>query len=150
MSQDVSERQIRVSRILDSPIEISFEAWTKVEHLSKWWGPFGYTTKTDILNFKEGGNWTYQMSHKEHGNFLNFIKYVEIKRNEKIVYDHSETEDGPVLFRSCVTFENLGAKTRIQLLLEFPTKEACDAAKGHGEAGGKETLEKLNRYVSET
>jgi len=32
-----SDREIVVSRSFDAPRELVFEAWTKPEHLAKWW-----------------------------------------------------------------------------------------------------------------
>jgi len=35
----VGDREIVVTRVLNAPRELVFDAWTKEEHLTKWWGP---------------------------------------------------------------------------------------------------------------
>jgi uncharacterized protein YndB with AHSA1/START domain len=36
-----ADREIVISRIIDAPRELVFEAFTEVQHLSRWWGPEG-------------------------------------------------------------------------------------------------------------
>jgi len=51
----VGERGVVITRILDAPRELVFDAWTKQEHLSKWWGPQGFTTTFQEFGMKTGG-----------------------------------------------------------------------------------------------
>ncbi len=150
MVNDLKDRQLSVERIIDAPVELVFKSWTSSKHLDKWWGPSGYTTITEKMSFKEGGCWKYEMRHEAHGIFPNFIKYIEIIKNEKIVFDHGTNEDAQPQHRTTATFEKVGKKTKLRLFLEFPTKEACEKVKSFGaESGGQETLEKLEKYVKE-
>lgn len=150
MTNDLKDRQISVERTIDAPVELVFESWTSAEHLDVWWGPNGFITTTEKMSFEVGGCWKYEMRHEEHGVFPNLIKYLEIIKNEKIIFDHGTHEDVPPQHRTIATFEKVGEKTKLRLLLEFPTKEACDKVKGFGaESGGRETLEKLDKYVKE-
>src|SRR6266403_98531 len=41
-----ADREIVISRVIDAPREVVFEAFTEVRHLSRWWGPDGFTTTT--------------------------------------------------------------------------------------------------------
>lgn len=36
-----ADREIVISRVIDAPRELVFEAFTEVRHLSRWWGPEG-------------------------------------------------------------------------------------------------------------
>ena len=38
-----------------------FEAFTEVRHLSRWWGPEGFTTTTRAFEFRVGGEWDFVM-----------------------------------------------------------------------------------------
>ncbi|MGH2753474.1 MAG: ATPase, partial [Actinomycetota bacterium] len=38
------DREIVISRVISAPRELVFEAFTEVRHLSRWWGPVGFTT----------------------------------------------------------------------------------------------------------
>ena len=39
-----ADREIVISRVISAPRELVFEAFTEVRHLSRWWGPEGFTT----------------------------------------------------------------------------------------------------------
>src|SRR5919197_1458485 len=45
-------REIVISRVIDAPRELVFEAFTEVRHLSRWWGPEGFTTTTRSFEFR--------------------------------------------------------------------------------------------------
>ncbi len=38
-----SDREIKISRLLNAPVELVWEVWTNPEHLKNWWGPNGFT-----------------------------------------------------------------------------------------------------------
>jgi uncharacterized protein YndB with AHSA1/START domain len=52
-------REIVISRVIDAPWELVFEAFTEVRHLSRWWGPEGFTTTTRSFEFRVGGEWDF-------------------------------------------------------------------------------------------
>ena len=56
-----ADREIVISRIIDAPRELVFEAFTDVRHLSRWWGPTGFTTTTRAFEFRVGGEWVFVM-----------------------------------------------------------------------------------------
>jgi len=37
-------REIVTTRLFEAPRDLVFEAWTRPEHLARWWGPRGFTT----------------------------------------------------------------------------------------------------------
>ena len=56
-----ADREIVISRVIDAPRELVFEAFTEVRHLSRWWGPEGFTTTTRSFEFRVGGAWDFVM-----------------------------------------------------------------------------------------
>ena len=50
-----ADREIVISRLISAPRELVFEAFTEVRHLSRWWGPEGFTTTTRAFEFRVGG-----------------------------------------------------------------------------------------------
>src|SRR5215207_3131004 len=57
-----ADREIVISRVIDAPRELVFEAFTEVRHLSRWWGPEGFTTTTTrSFEFRVGGEWDFVM-----------------------------------------------------------------------------------------
>ena len=50
-----ADREVVISRSIGAPREVVFEAFTQVRHLSRWWGPDGFTTTTRSFEFRAGG-----------------------------------------------------------------------------------------------
>ena len=55
------DREIVLSRVFEAPRELVFAAWTKEEHLTKWFGPKGFTTTTHECDVRIGGRWRFDM-----------------------------------------------------------------------------------------
>ena len=53
--------EIVSSRILNTPREIVYRAWSEPEHLKNWWGPAGFTNTFNEFDFKVGGKWNFIM-----------------------------------------------------------------------------------------
>src|SRR5215468_1188620 len=60
-----ADREIVISRVIDAPRELVFEAFTEVRHLSRWWGPDGFTTTTRSFEFRPGGEWDFVMHGRD-------------------------------------------------------------------------------------
>src|SRR5436853_7237702 len=56
-----ADREIVISRVIDAPRELVFEAFTEVRHLSRWWWPEGFTATTRSFEFRVGGEGAFVM-----------------------------------------------------------------------------------------
>ncbi|MDD9349695.1 SRPBCC family protein [Mumia sp.] len=146
-----ADREIVISRVIDAPPELVFEAFTDVRHLSRWWGPDGFTTTTTSLEFRAGGEWDFVMHGPDGTDYSEWITWTEITRPERIAMLHGESRGDPNAFESVLTFERDGTATRIEMRTVFPTKELRDEAaeKYHAIEGGQQTLGNLAAYVAE-
>ena len=54
-NNDPSGREQRTSLLLDAPIKLVWEVWTKPEHIQHWWGPEGFTNTITKMEVKTGG-----------------------------------------------------------------------------------------------
>jgi uncharacterized protein YndB with AHSA1/START domain/uncharacterized glyoxalase superfamily protein PhnB len=137
------------SRVFDAPRELVFDVWTDPKHLAKWWGPDGFSTTTRNFEFKKGGVWRFVMHGPDGHDYENRITYDEIVRPERIAYHHGGGDVEPVQFRSVVTFEELGGKTRVTLKGTFPTEaeRARVIAEYGADKGMVQTLSRLGHYV---
>src|SRR2546430_685752 len=131
--------------------ELVFEAFTEVRHLSRWWGPEGFTTTTRSFEFRVGGVWDFVMHGPDGTDYQEWISWTEIVPPEGIVLLHGESRGDPNAFESVLTFAPDGAATRIEMRTVFPTKELRDEAieKYHAIEGGQQTLSNLAAYVTE-
>lgn len=110
-----SDREIVATRIFDAPREIVWRMWTDPEHIAKWWGPDGFTNTIQHMDVRPGGEWEFIMHGPDGTDYKNKFVYVEVTSPRRIVYDHVT---GP-LFRSSVTFAEVGEKTRVHVRMRF-------------------------------
>ena len=146
-----ADREIVISRVIGAPRELVFEAFTQVRHLSRWWGPEGFTTTTRSFEFRVGGAWDFVMHGPDGTDYQEWITWTEIVPPERIALLHGESRDDPNAFESVLAFEPAGEETRIVMRTVFPTKELRDEAveKYHAIEGGEQTLRNLAAYVAE-
>ncbi len=52
-SADTKDREIIMSRLIDAPRDLVWEAMTKPEHVVHWWGPNGFTNTLQKLDFRD-------------------------------------------------------------------------------------------------
>ena len=149
--QTTADREIVVSRVIGAPRELVFEAFTQVRHLSRWWGPDGFTTTTRSFEFRVGGAWDFVMHGPDGTDYQEWITWTEIVPPERIALVHGEHRDDPNAFASVLTFEPAGEQTRIELRTVFPTGELRREAveRYHAIEGGEQTLRNLAAYVAE-
>jgi len=144
------DREIVLTRVFDAPRDLVFRAWTEEEHLSRWFGPRGFTTTTHEIDVRVGGRWRFEMLAPDGTRYDNRVVFLEIERPERLVFDHStDKDDDPGCFRATVTFdEQSNGKTVVTLRQLHPTKAQRDAKMGFGAVElGAQTLDKLAEHL---
>ena len=150
-----TEREIVISRVINAPRALVWEAFTDPKHLEQWWGPTGFTTNTNEFSFTEGGAWRHVMVGPDGVQYPNESIFEEIVKPERISYSHGGgTGEGAndAQFEATITLEDLGNNnTRITLRSLFPSEAARDyVIRTYGAIeGGKQTLSRLDEYVSQ-
>ena len=146
------DREIYIARDFDAPRELLWDAMTKPEHVVNWWGPVGFTTTIEKMDFRVGGTWKHVMRGPDGAEYPNKSVFKEIVKPEKIVYSHGGAKKGgpSVRFVSTWSFEELeNKKTRVSIRMIFPkTAERDFVVKEFGAIeGGKQTLGRLAEYA---
>jgi uncharacterized protein YndB with AHSA1/START domain len=146
-----ADREIVISRVIGAPREGVVEAFPRVRHLSRWWGPAGFSTTTRSFEFRVGGVWDFVMHGPDGTDYQEWITWREIVSPERIALLHGESRDDPNAFESVLTFGPAGEQTRIVMRTVFPTRELRDEAveKYHAIEGGEQTLRNLAAYVTQ-
>jgi uncharacterized protein YndB with AHSA1/START domain len=57
----MSDRSLRLERLIAAPPERVFDLWTDPELLVQWWGPEGYQIPAHTLDVRPGGKWITTM-----------------------------------------------------------------------------------------
>ena len=142
-----SERELVVTRTVNGPTRIVFEAWTKAELFRRWWVPksFGVTLLSCEMDVRVGGRYRLAFSH-EASTMEFFGRYLEVTPHSRLVWTNEEGNgSGPV---TTVTFEDKGGKTLLVVHDLYPSKEALDAAIASGATGGMpDQLDQLDELL---
>jgi uncharacterized protein YndB with AHSA1/START domain len=143
-----SERELVITRTINAPARLVYDAWTKPELFRQWWVPksFGLTLLSCDLDVRVGGQYRLVFRHGD-SQMAFFGRYIEVISHSRIVWTNEEAEDGgPV---TTVTFEENGGKTLVVLHELYPSKESLDAAMASGEKSGMdETFEQLDELLA--
>jgi Activator of Hsp90 ATPase homolog 1-like protein len=57
--EDAPDNEIIISRVLNAPRELVWQAMTDPEHVAQWWGPNGFTTIIEKMELRVGGVWKH-------------------------------------------------------------------------------------------
>ena len=118
---DIADREIVSARIFDAPRDLVFRAWSESELIAQWWGPKGFANTVHSFDAKAGGQWHLTMHGPDGTDYYNESTFAEVSAPEKIVFDH--TIPAGHEFRAIISFEDLGAKTKVTFTMRHQTAE---------------------------
>lgn len=142
-----SDRDVVVTRTINGPARIVFEAFTRAELFKRWWVPksMGMTLLSCDIDARVGGKYRLEFDVGGPVPAAFFGTYVEVKPHSRLAWTNEEGgEGGPV---TTATFEEKDGKTLVVLHERYPSKEALDAAgTGAADAMG-ETFDQLDELL---
>ena len=143
-----SERELAVTRAVNGPARIVFEAWTKSELFKRWWVPksAGVSLLSCEADVRVGGKYRLVFGHAASSQPMEFFgRYIEVTPHSRLVWTNDESDEGAV---TTVTFEEKGGKTLLVMHELYPSKEALDAALASGsQAGTLESFDQLEEFI---
>lgn len=142
-----SDRELVVTRTVNGPARLVFEAWTKPELFKRWWVPksCGLTLLSCEMDVRVGGRYRLEFKH-DASTMEVFGRYLEVTPHSRLVWTNEEGDDGGAI--TTVTFEEKGGKTLLVVHDLYPSKEALDGAIASGATSGMpETLEQLDELL---
>ncbi len=146
-----SDRELVVSRTINGPARLVFEAWTTPELFAKWWVPKDapISLLSCEMDVRVGGKYRLvfrvgsgSQTHEAFG------RYLEVTPSARLVWTNDE--DGPELSAiTTVTFEEHDGKTLVTVSDLHPSKEALDAAIASGATEGMPAqLGQLDEFIA--
>jgi uncharacterized protein YndB with AHSA1/START domain len=92
----MSDRSVRLHRVLRTPPEKLYRAFTEPEALAKWLPPYGFTCSVHQLDARVGGTFKMAFRNFTTGHAHSFGgEYLELVPNERVRY--TDTFDDPNL-----------------------------------------------------
>ena len=142
-----SDREVVVTRTVNGPPRIVFEAFTKAELFKRWWVPksMGMKLLSCELDARVGGKYrlAFDVGGPEPVAF--FGTYVEVKPHSRLAWTNEEGGEGGSV--TTVTFEEKDGKTLVVLHERYPSKEALDAAGTGAQDAMTETFDQLDELL---
>jgi uncharacterized protein YndB with AHSA1/START domain len=138
-------REMRLTRLLDAPIELVWEVITDPAHIAQWWGPDGFTISISKMDVTPGGQWNLVMHGPDGTNYENKIIYKEVVKHKRLVLEYQTTpkhvttveldaQGEQTLMMWHITFES--AEQLVQLVRDFKVDK-----------GLEQKVEKWNGYL---
>ena len=145
-NSSTKDREIIISRTLNAPVELVWEAWTNPEHIANWWGPNGFTNTITKMDLTPGGEWLLVMHGPDGTDYKNKSIFKEIVPHKKIVFQHIAPN-----FIATIDFEAQGEKTHLNWHMLFETAEEFIRVVKTFKAdeGLKQNIEKLSGYLTQ-
>ena len=105
-----------LERVVDVPRELVWAAWTKPEHLSRWFTPAPWTVADCEIDLRPGGIFRTVMRSPEGKEFPNIGCYLEVVPNERLVWTDAllpgyRPAENPFM-TAIITLESQGNGTR--------------------------------------
>ena len=143
-----SEQELVVTRTIDGPRDVVFEAWTDAELFRQWWVPksVGVKLLSCEVDARVGGGYRLTFDSGTAEPMAFFGRYLEVTPPSRLVWTNEEGDEGTVV--TTVTFEEDHGRTRLVVHDRYPSKEALDAAVASGATGwGPEAFDQLDELL---
>jgi uncharacterized protein YndB with AHSA1/START domain len=143
-----SDRELVVTRTINGPARIVFEAWTNAELFKQWWVPksAGLFLRSCELDVRVGGTYRLVFGEDPSQTMAFFGRYLEVVPHSRIVWTNDEGGEGGGAVTT-VTFAEKGGQTRVVVHDLYPSKEALDASLGSYD-GMSETFDQLEQLLA--
>lgn len=148
----VLERGFTLTRLLDAPPELVWQAWTDPAQLDWFFNPGTTPTQPTTVDLRVGGAWRQHMVENATTQYMTGGIYRDIVPNRRLVFawgasggwPDTDEPDGPEV---TVELEPVGARTRLTVTLRLPddlSQGAVQAWLDKGlEAGMTMTIDRL-------
>src|SRR4026207_2193170 len=138
-----SERELVVTRTVNGPARLVFEAWTKADLFRRWWVPrsYGLTLLSCEMDVRVGGEYRLVFSHQD-STMEFFGTYLEVTPHSRLVWTNEEGDGGMTV--TTVTFDENEGKTLLIVHDRYPSREALDSG---ATAALPEALDQLDELL---
>jgi uncharacterized protein YndB with AHSA1/START domain len=140
----LSERELVVTRTVNGPARLVFEAWTKADLFRQWWVPrsYGMTLLSCEMDARVGGGYRLVFPHDD-STMEFFGTYLAVTPHSRLVWTNEEGDGGVTV--TTVTFDEIDGRTVVSVHNLYPSKEAADA---DGSTGAlPESLDQLDELL---
>jgi uncharacterized protein YndB with AHSA1/START domain len=147
----VSDTEVRITRSFKAPARFVFDAFTKPEYLSRWYGCATMTMSVCEIDLRPGGAYRWTLKTEEGFDCCFKGEYLEVERPERLVYTEQfllGDEWTPPL-HTTATFDERDGQTTMELKLVYTSKAHRDGHMGSGmESGMAESHRRIEEMLA--
>ncbi len=148
-AERTSDRELVVTRVVDGPARLVFEASTRPDLFQRWWAPksFGVSVVSREMDVRTGGSYRLLMGHPSLPRPMAFFgRYLEVTSPSRLIWTNDEATEGGAI--TTVTFEENNGVTRVVVQERYSSREALDEAIASGSTSGwGEQFEQLDELI---
>lgn len=152
-TEQLTERELTITRIFDAPRELVFAMWTNPVHLAQWWGPKDFTNPVCEVDARSGGVFRIVMRAPDGREHPMKATFVEIVPSERLVFTSVAVDaDGDPLLDglTTVTFDEWNGKTTLTVHTRATALVPLANRMLEGmNAGWTQSIDRLEALVSE-
>lgn len=140
-----AQRELVLTRLIDAPPELVYQAWTDPQIIKEWFTPRPWTVASVTTDVRVGGSSNVVMRGPEGQEFPNRGVYLEVVPGKRLVFTDayvSAWEPAEKPFMTVIlTFDNENGKTRYTARVRHWTDADCQqhVQMGFHEGWGKAT-----------
>ncbi len=143
-----SDRELVLTRVFDAPRLLVFEAWTKPEHLMRWYGCRITRLLACDIDLRPGGSYRFVMRIADGEQHTMSGVYREIVPPARLVYTERFNDNPDKEALVTFTLSERNGRTTMTSTIRYRSAEDRDAVLKFGvEKGAVETLDRLEEYL---
>jgi uncharacterized protein YndB with AHSA1/START domain len=148
MAETTAAQEITITRVLDAPRELVWNAWTQPDQLAQWWGPEGWNTPLEniTMEVRPGGAFRVTQFSDDGTEMTVQGVYREVVEPERLVLDEPAEDSWHEGATSVVTFTDLG-DGRTEMVVQT-TIHTTDEMRATAQAGMERTFDRLAAHLA--
>ena len=134
------------SRLVAAPPPRVFKAIADPTHLTRWFGPEGFTSTFHEFDFRPGGLWRVDLHGPDGKTFPNEYVFLDIVEPQRVVIEHL-SQDGSHHFVLTITLAREVNQTRVGWRQVFDTAAHRDKVAAFVLPANEQNLDRLQAEV---
>ena len=145
-----SDTEIVITREFNAPRALVWDAFSKPEHIRRWWGLRGTTVPVCENDLRVGGTWRWVLRDPDGSEHAFSGKYLEVAPPERAVRTEWYEAIPDAEYVSTATFTERDGKTLLHNHLKYKSREHRDGHLMSGmEPGMQETYQRMDELLEE-